>query len=219
IPLLGILVADGLRMRGELRKKQILDCAKKIFSQKGFYDTQVDDIVEMARIGKGTIYQYFRNKEDVFLTLLETFVSEWEKFAHINPREISAGPPFGSFHINYLHARISKTLQFFQEDPDRSNIILRMGPGVNIEFDRYFKHFEKRILSVIINDIRLGQRLGNISKNVNRELLADGILGAVYRMAHTLFVVEREKYASGNYEEQLRQIILILANGIFYQGL
>lgn len=204
-------------MRGELRKKQILDCAKTIFSQKGFYDTQVDDIVEMARIGKGTIYQYFRNKEDVFLTLLESFVLEWEKYARIQLREITSGPPFGSFHVNYLYARISKTLQFFKEDPERSNIILRMGPGVNIEFDRYFTHFERRIISAIIGDIRLAQRLGNISKHINRELLADGILGAVYRMAHTLFVVEREKYSAGDYNEQLRQIILVLANGIFTQ--
>ncbi len=211
------MVSGGLKMRGELRKKQILNCAKTIFSRKGFYDTQVDDIVEMARIGKGTIYQYYRNKEDIFLTLLETFANEWEKFSRINIREITAGPPFGSFHINYLYARISKTLQFFQEDPERSNIILRMGPGVNIEFDRYFTHFESRIISAIIGDIRLAQRLGNISKHINRELLADGILGAIYRMAHTLFVVEREKYAGGNYEEQLRQIILVLAEGIFTQ--
>ena len=134
-------------MRGELRKKQILNCAKKIFSEKGYYDTQVDDIVEMAQIGKGTIYQYFRNKEDVFLTLLETFATEWEKFSRINLREITDGPPFGSFHVNYLYARISRTLQFFQEDPERSNIVLRMGPGINIEFDRYFKHFESRIIA------------------------------------------------------------------------
>ncbi len=213
------MVAGGLKMRGELRKKQILDCAKTIFSRKGFYDTQMDDIVEMARIGKGTIYQYFRNKEDIFLTLLESFAAEWEKFSQINLREITDGPPFESFHINYLYARISKTLQFFQEDPERSNIILRMGPGVNIEFDRYFKHFESRIISAILGDIRLAQRLGNISKHINRELLADGILGAVYRMAHTLFVVEREKYAAGNYDEHLRQIILVLAHGIFYQDL
>jgi AcrR family transcriptional regulator len=206
-------------MRGEKRRQQILDCAKKIFSEKGYYDTQVDDIVEMAQIGKGTIYQYFRNKEDVFLTLLESFATEWEKFSHINLREITDGLPFGSFHVNYLYARISKTLQFFQEDPERSNIVLRMGPGINIEFDRYFKHFESRIISAILGDIRLAQRLGNISKRVNRELLADGIVGAVYRMAHTLFVVEREKYAHGNFDEQLRQIILILANGIFFQDL
>lgn len=209
----------GLKMRSELRKRQILECAKKIFSEKGFYDTQVDDIVEMARIGKGTIYQYFRNKEDVFLTLLESFVSEWEKFSHIDPREITNGPPLGSYHLNYLYARISKTMEFFKNDPEKSNIILRMGPGVNIEFDRYFQHFEKRILSVIIHDIRFGQRMGIIAKNVNRELMADGILGAVYRMAHTLFVVEREKYTNSNYEDYIRQIVLVLANGIFYQGL
>jgi len=205
-------------MKGELRKKQILDCAKKIFSEKGFYDTQVDDIVRMVHIGKGTIYQYFRNKEDIFLTLLEVFAQEWEKYSKIRLRDITDGPPFGSFHVNYLYERISKTLKFFQDDPERSNIILRMGPGVNIEFDTYFKRFESRIINIIIKDIELAQRVKSMSLSVNKELMANGILGAVYRMAHSLFVIDKEKYAGTSFEENLRQIILIIANGIFYKN-
>jgi AcrR family transcriptional regulator len=206
-------------MKGELRKKQILECAKRIFSEKGFYDTQVDDIVKMVRIGKGTIYQYFRNKEDIFLALLENFAKEWEKYSRIYLRDITDGPPYHSFHVNYLNERISKTLGFFQEDPERSNIILRMGPGVNIQFDVYFKRFESHIINIIIKDIELGQRINSIALNVNKELMANGILGAVYRMAHSLFVVDKEQYAGTDFEENLRQIILILANGLFYKGL
>ncbi len=206
-------------MKGKLRKKQILDCAKKIFSEKGFYDTQVDDIIKMARIGKGTIYQYFRNKDDVFLTLLEVFAQEWEKYSKIRLRDITDGPPFGSFHVNYLYERISKTLRFFQEDPERSNIILRMGPGVNIEFDAYFKRLESRIINIIIKDLVLAQRAKNLSLSVDKELLANGILGSVYRMAHSLFVTDRDKYAASGFEEYLKQIVLVIAHGIFYQNL
>jgi AcrR family transcriptional regulator len=206
-------------MKGELRKKQILECAKKIFSEKGYYDTQVDDIVKMVHIGKGTIYQYFRNKEDIFLALLENFAHEWEKFSKIYLRDITEGPPYGCFHVNYLNERISKTLRFFKEDPERSNIILRMGPGVNIQFDLVLKHFESRIINIIVKDIELGQRIDSISKNVNKELMANGILGAVYRMAHSLFVQDKERYVGTDFEDQLRQIILVIANGIFIKDL
>ena len=204
-------------MKGELRKKQILECAKKIFSEKGFYDTQVDDIVKTLRIGKGTIYQYFRNKEDLFFSLLETFVHEWEKFSKIRLREITDGPPFNSFHVNYLYERISRTLRFFQEDIERSNIILRIGPGSNNQFDTYFKQFESQITGIIIKDIELAQRLKNISLNINKKLMADGVLGAVLRIAYSLFVLEKDRYEGMDYDQELRQIILIIANGIFFK--
>lgn len=206
-------------MKGELRKKQILECAKKIFSEKGYYDTQVDDIVKMVHIGKGTIYQYFRNKEDVFRALLEGFAREWEKFAKIYLRDITDGPPYGCFHVNFLNERISKTMMFFREDPERCNIILRMGPGVNIQFDPILRRFESHIVNIIIGDIEQGQRIGSIALNVDKQLMANGILGAVYRMAHSLFVQDKEKYAGVNFEDQLKQIILVIANGIFFKEL
>ncbi|HPA73147.1 MAG: TetR/AcrR family transcriptional regulator [Spirochaetes bacterium] len=206
-------------MKGELRKKQILECAKKIFSEKGYYDTQVDDIVKMVHIGKGTIYQYFRNKEDVFRALLDSFAQEWEKYSKIYLRDITDGPPYACYHMNFLNERISKTMMFFKADPERCNIILRMGPGVNIQFDPILQRFESRIVNIIIGDIEQGQRIGSIALNVDKQLMANGILGAVYRMAHSLFVQDKDKYAGTDFDDQLRQIILVISNGIFFKEL
>ena len=66
-------------MKGSLRRNQILECAKDIFSHKGYHKTHVEDILQEARIGKGTFYQYFKNKEDLFIALLVQFLDDWEK--------------------------------------------------------------------------------------------------------------------------------------------
>ncbi len=58
-------------MDSEQRKKQILECAKKLFAKKGYYQTQISDIQHEAGVARGTIYQYFKNKDDIFKTLLE----------------------------------------------------------------------------------------------------------------------------------------------------
>ena len=58
------------KMDSEQRKKQILQCAKKLFAAKGYYQTQISDIQNAAGVARGTIYQYFKNKDDIFLTLL-----------------------------------------------------------------------------------------------------------------------------------------------------
>ena len=52
--------------KGEKTRDRLLKCAEKAFSRKGYYETQVSDIVKLAHVAKGTIYQYFKNKEEIF---------------------------------------------------------------------------------------------------------------------------------------------------------
>ncbi|MDQ7053892.1 MAG: TetR/AcrR family transcriptional regulator [candidate division KSB1 bacterium] len=54
-----------------LRRQAILDAASRIFAQKGFERATLDEIAEAAEFGKGTIYNYFSSKEELFFTLLE----------------------------------------------------------------------------------------------------------------------------------------------------
>lgn len=57
------------------KRQQILEAARVIFSQKGYYRATVDDIIALADTGKGTVYNYFINKEQLFYTLIkETYV-------------------------------------------------------------------------------------------------------------------------------------------------
>ena len=49
------------------KRLEILDAAMRLFSERGFERTTVDEIATLANVGKGTIYLYFENKEpDLF---------------------------------------------------------------------------------------------------------------------------------------------------------
>lgn len=50
----------------EARPREIVDAALAIFAKDGFAGTRLDDVAEMAGISKGTIYLYFKTKEDLF---------------------------------------------------------------------------------------------------------------------------------------------------------
>ncbi|MCI4458482.1 MAG: TetR/AcrR family transcriptional regulator [Thermocrinis sp.] len=52
-------------------KERLLESAKRLFSQKGYYATSVEDIVESAGVSKGTFYFYFKSKEELFKSLVE----------------------------------------------------------------------------------------------------------------------------------------------------
>ena len=64
-------------MKADERRQMLLDRAKKLFSQSGYYETQISDIIKNAKISRGTVYQYFKNKDDIFSILLQTAYDEW----------------------------------------------------------------------------------------------------------------------------------------------
>ncbi|MCT4593008.1 MAG: TetR/AcrR family transcriptional regulator [Anaeromicrobium sp.] len=50
-----------------LKKEAIINSAIELFSKDGFHNTKVVDISNHAKVGKGTIYEYFKNKEELYM--------------------------------------------------------------------------------------------------------------------------------------------------------
>jgi len=48
------------------KKLRILQAAEIIFSRKGYVQATLDEIIELADTGKGTVYKYFGNKDNLF---------------------------------------------------------------------------------------------------------------------------------------------------------
>lgn len=55
------------------KRDKIIECAKKEFSEYSFYDASINRIIKEAGIARGSFYQYFENKEDLFIYLLDEF--------------------------------------------------------------------------------------------------------------------------------------------------
>ncbi|MDX9870856.1 MAG: TetR/AcrR family transcriptional regulator [Clostridia bacterium] len=60
------------------KRKLILKAATEVFSDKGFYGAKIEDIAQAAAIGKGTVYEYFRSKEQLFTELIKEGVQGFE---------------------------------------------------------------------------------------------------------------------------------------------
>lgn len=61
---------DPARERAD-KHALILDAAIRVFAEKGFHRARISDIADAAGVADGTIYLYFRNKDDVLLTIFE----------------------------------------------------------------------------------------------------------------------------------------------------
>lgn len=52
-------------------KRRIFECAMKLFAEKGYDATSVEEITAVSGIAKGTLYYHFEKKEDILTMLLE----------------------------------------------------------------------------------------------------------------------------------------------------
>ncbi len=57
-------------MKKDIRQR-IIETGMAIFAKKGFFKTTVDDIARQAKVAKGTIYLYFRDKSDIYINIIE----------------------------------------------------------------------------------------------------------------------------------------------------
>ncbi|CAN7472396.1 TetR/AcrR family transcriptional regulator [Rossellomorea sp. LjRoot5] len=58
------------------RKKQILEAATNSFSLFGYKATTMDQVAKIANVGKGTIYTFFKNKEELFDEIVSSLINE-----------------------------------------------------------------------------------------------------------------------------------------------
>ncbi|MDR0569851.1 MAG: TetR/AcrR family transcriptional regulator [Clostridiales Family XIII bacterium] len=56
---------------GEKRKNDILDAAEELFMTKGYEKATVNDILEIVNIGKGTLYYYYKSKEEILNAIIQ----------------------------------------------------------------------------------------------------------------------------------------------------
>jgi TetR/AcrR family transcriptional regulator, fatty acid metabolism regulator protein len=68
-------------MRDPDKHRQIIDAAIRVFAQAGYYNSRVSDIAREAGIASGTIYLYFKTKDEILVTLFREKMAEW--VAHV----------------------------------------------------------------------------------------------------------------------------------------
>lgn len=86
------------------RRTQILDAATSVFAQKGFHRATVKDIAQEAGIADGTLYTYFKSKNDLLIGILERLNQTPDRQQHF---EFGSEQEFIVFFKAYLRQRLS----------------------------------------------------------------------------------------------------------------
>lgn len=101
----------------EQRRRTILKAARKIFFEKGLQGASMDEIAEAAELSKGTLYLYFKSKEDLYVSLLEEGLAILRRmFEEVEARPLPADEALRQIGFTYY--------QFFKQYPDYFNILV-----------------------------------------------------------------------------------------------
>jgi len=109
---------DSRRGREYLaRRREILSAAEGLFAEKGFHGTTMLDLAKMSEFSVGTLYNFFKTKEEVYYTLL---IEKIDLFHLRLDNEVSRHPP-GLPQILQL---IESFVKFFEENKDFFRIFI-----------------------------------------------------------------------------------------------
>jgi len=110
-------------MRDPDKPQQIIEAAVRVFARKGYYNSRVSDIAREAGIAAGTIYLYFKTKDDILVTLFRDKMAEFVGAL----RKAIAGEPDAARKVRRL---VSLHFSMLEENPDLAEVVqveLRQG--------------------------------------------------------------------------------------------
>ncbi|MEH7201083.1 TetR/AcrR family transcriptional regulator [Bacillus safensis] len=103
------------------RRQMILDGATKAFTQFGYKATTMDLVAKLANVGKGTIYTFFKNKEELFDEIFTSLLIEMRKIADEamdEEKSFSENLHLALFAILEFRKNHQLTIKIFQENAE-----------------------------------------------------------------------------------------------------
>lgn len=102
----------------DLSRSQLLDAAEEVFGAKGFHDTTLKEIADLAEFSVGSVYSFFENKDDLFLNV---FLRRGEQMLPGMQAIVDEGGTAGE----QLHRLVDYEVGFFREHPHFGRLYLR----------------------------------------------------------------------------------------------
>jgi len=124
------------------RRTMIVDAATKSFSLFGYKATTMDQVARLANVGKGTIYTFFKNKEELFEEIISTLVKEMiaEAEAVIEP-----GLPF----TENVHRALTRLLAFRSQHQLMIKLVQEEKEMGTLAVSDMLKHVEDEIMAYL----------------------------------------------------------------------
>lgn len=171
-------------MRSEARQRQILACAKKVFAERGFHAANVSHICAAAGIGRGTLYQYFANKQSVLTAILRATLERVRALMERMAAENEYPPPETvprSLAVHVSAKQLRRVLAVVFDDEDTLRILLREAVGLDVEVEKILAEIDDALIGIVEYDLRRALAAGYL-RQLDPRAVATMVVGGIEKL-------------------------------------
>jgi TetR/AcrR family transcriptional regulator, fatty acid metabolism regulator protein len=172
--------------RGD-KREAILRAATDVFASRGFFNSQVADVARAAGVAAGTVYLYFRSKDDLLVSIFDRTMREWIEEGRTSIAPI-ADP------VERLRAIARVHLDRMGRDRSLA-VVFQVELRQSTKFmERFSTTALREYLGIIREVIVQGQAAGAFRRDINPTLAAKLFFGGLDEMA-TNWILSTRRYA------------------------
>lgn len=172
------------------KKIDIINAAMEVLADQGYYDATISGIAERAGVADATIYEHFKNKEDLLFSIPQEKMKEVLSLAELHLQGIKGA-------LNKIRKFVWFYLWIFENNTDWASVVL-----LNLKTNRKFintsgyKMFQE-LARIVIDIVEEGKSEGNIRKDINPYVFRSLLLGAIEHVTiRALLLNKPEKLVS-----------------------
>jgi TetR/AcrR family fatty acid metabolism transcriptional regulator len=194
---------NSVRVAGGDKREAILRAATRVFAHNGYFNSKVADIAREAGVADGTVYLYFKSKEDILHSIFDRSVDDALAAARKQIALIS-DPRDKLRRIALLH------LERLGADRDLAVVFQVELRGSTKFMEEFSAAGFAEYLSLIRSSFEEGQRAGMFRADLNANVVAKILFGALDEMA-TNWILSKRRYKLAPMADQVLDIFL---NGV-----
>ena len=200
-----MLASKAMKSDGQLDKPtRILLAAESVFAEKGYIEATINEIARSSNVSEGTIYEYFKNKEDLLFSIPERRFKE-----HIEALD-------EVFEIKTPIKRLRRLIRyhFYLYLTDRNFLkVFLLHIQLNQKFyeSHVYRAFQK-YTQIITNTLEEGKKDGSIRADVNTRVFRNLFLGTFSHLALRWLILEKE--AEIDKMKEIDEIVVLLSRSV-----
>jgi TetR/AcrR family fatty acid metabolism transcriptional regulator len=189
------------------KRRRILDAAVGVFAARGFYNARVSDIAREAGVADGTIYLYFKNKDDLLISLFE---DRMEGIIAAFREKLTATD---SARVR-LRVFVETHLRMVADQPSLAEV-LTVELRQSSKFMREYKAPKfQEYLGLLEEIVELGRQSGEFREDLDPRITKRVLFGALDEVSLYWVSTRRKPYSL---ERAAEEILSICASGVFSQ--
>jgi len=153
-------VRGGSGAGGGERRQQLLDAARRLFAERGYHETTIDDITRAADVAKGTFYLYFSEKREIYVEVVKSFLSLIKDFADL----VTEQTPSPADYFDRVKSGAVGLLATLQQNRQLARLAYREANGVDEQLSALLSNFYREIAEVEVRNLELAMQLGVIRR-------------------------------------------------------